>query len=66
MREIYKRYEIDGFIQDLKEMKMVGVPFYVHLTRDKRGCTVSIAPSDANIPIQFSIPFDKVIKDLES
>ena len=61
--EIHKQYEVNGFMQNVNEFKIYPMPLIVNVTRDKRGCTVSIGIEATGL--QLTIPFDKMLKDLE-
>jgi hypothetical protein len=63
MKEIKnKMYDINGLLM-IKHRIYPDVPMTVLLTRDKLGCTVSIGCE--GVDMQFTIPFDKMLKDLE-
>lgn len=60
-----KQFEVKGFMQDIKEMKMIPCKMLVTVSNDKH-CTVSIVPpQEFNIPIQYCVDFTKVLKALE-
>ena len=61
--EIHKQYEVQGLMQNVNTMKIYPIPMLVNVTRDKRGCTVSIGIEATGL--QLTVPFDKVLKDLE-
>ena len=63
MREIHKEYATDGLIQNINDMEASILPMKVHLTRDKRGCTVSIELEGQGL--LFTVPFDEPLKDLD-
>ena len=50
-------------MQNVNTMKIYPIPMLVNVTRDKRGCTVSIGIEATGL--QLTVPFDKVLKDLE-
>lgn len=63
MKEIKnKTYETKGFFM-AKNRIFPDVPFLVMVTNDNRGCTVSIGCEV--VDMQFTVPFDKMLKDLE-
>ncbi len=63
MKEIKnKMYETQGLLM-VKDRIFPDVPMDVILTRDKLGCTVTIGCEAADI--SFTVPFDKMLKDLE-
>lgn len=63
MREIKnKMYDINGLLM-IKDRIFLVTPMTVILTRDKVGCTVTIGCEVGDI--SFTIPFDKMLKDLE-
>ena len=63
MREIKnKMYDINGLLM-IKHRIYPDVPMTAILTRDKLGCTVTIGCEVGDI--SFTIPFDKMLKDLE-
>ena len=58
-----KQYDVKGIICKPSEMNMLpNVPFIVTVTKDVKGCTVSIGNED--LDLQFTVPFDQVLKDL--
>lgn len=59
-----KVYNTLGFINDIDKMK-VGqlVQFQVNITIDNVGATLSIG--DLESGIQYSIPFDQILKDIK-
>lgn len=58
-----KIYETIGLITKAKKGTVYpDLPFIVHVTKDTRGCTVSIA--NELLDIQYTIPFDQMLKDL--
>lgn len=60
-----KMFECRGFINILDSMGIKPCKFIVTVSNDKH-CTVSFAPSEeANIPIQYTVDFTKVLKTLE-
>lgn len=63
MKEIHKQWIIKGFVNKTSVMETYGLmPLVVNLTRDKRGCTLSIASELADL--QFTIPMEVVLKEL--
>ena len=63
MKEIHKQYDVQGLMQNVNTMKIYPIPMLVNVTRDKRGCTVSIGIEATGL--QLTVPFDKMLKDLE-
>ena len=64
MKEIKnKLYKVKGLMM-VDDRIFADVPMTVNVTNDNLGCTVSIGSPGANI--QFTVPFDKVLKDLEA
>jgi hypothetical protein len=60
-----KMFECKGSISNLDSMGMMPCKFIVTVSNDKH-CTVSFAPDEkADIPIQYSVDFTKVLKSLE-
>ena len=56
-------YHVNGLVSDFKTGELIKPEkLLVHVTKDKIGVSVSIA-SEAR-EIQFSIPFDSILKDL--
>lgn len=63
MKEIKnKMYETNGLLM-VKDRIFPAVPMTVIVTNDKRGCTVSVGCE--GVDMQFTVPFDKMLKDLE-
>lgn len=63
MKEIKnKQYDLNGSML-FRDTFCPVVPMIVTVTNDKLGCTVSIACEA--VDMQFSVPFDKMLKDLE-
>lgn len=62
MKEIKnKQYDTNGFLM-VKDKIFLVVPMIVTVTNDKRGCTVSVACEA--VDMQFTVPFDKMLKNL--
>ncbi len=63
MKEIKnKMYDLKGLLV-IKDRMFPDVPMTVILTKDKLGCTVTIGCEPADV--SFTVPFDRVLKDLE-
>ena len=64
MNEIHKQWLIEGLMNKPSTMETYGVvPLYVNLTRDKIGCSLSVSSELADL--QFTIPMEIVLKELE-
>lgn len=64
MNEIHKQWLIKGLMNKPSTMETYGVvPLYVNLTRDKIGCSLSVSSELADL--QFTIPMEIVLKELE-
>lgn len=63
MREIHNIYETKGIVINGKYGQILPIDLRTILTRDKRGCTVSIECERLNV--MFTVPFDEPLKDLE-
>lgn len=64
MKEIHKQWLIKGLMNKPSQMATYGqVPLVVNLTRDNRGCSLSIGSELADL--QFTIPMEVVLKELE-
>ena len=59
-----KRFNCKGFIQNIDNMDMARCDFIVTVSNDNH-CTVSFAPDDRGLPIQYCVDFTKVLKALE-
>lgn len=60
-----KMFECKGLVGNLETSGMMPCKFIVTVSNDKH-CTVSVAPDEkADIPIQYSVDFTKVLKALE-
>ena len=59
-----KQFKVKGFIQDVTSMDMAKTDFIVTVSNDKH-CTVSVAPDNETIPIQYCIDFTKVLRAME-
>jgi hypothetical protein len=59
-----KQFEVKGFIQNVTNMDMAQTKFIVTVSNDKH-CTVSVAPDNESIPIQYCIDFTKVLRAME-
>ena len=59
-----KEYDLKGFVCFIKTMEMAKDTFVVNVTKDERGCTLSVALEPAQV--QFTIPLDEVLKDLKN
>ena len=56
-------YHVNGLVSDFKTGELIkSEKLLVHVTKDKIGVSVSIASESREI--QFSIPFDQMLKDL--
>lgn len=59
-----KAYNTLGLINDINKMKLGQlVQFQVNITIDNIGATLSIG--DLESGIQYSIPFDQILKDIK-
>ena len=59
-----KQYKVNGFIQNVQNGAMSQLEFIVSASNDTH-CTVSIAPSNPNLPVQYCVDFTEVLKDLK-
>lgn len=59
-----KQYIVKGFIQNIAVGKMLPSEFIVSVSNDTH-CTVSVAPNDSKLPMQYSVDFTKVLEDLK-
>ena len=55
-------WKVKGFVNKPSKMKMEQEDLIVNVTKDSLGCTVSIGSIDRDI--QFSIPFDVMLKEI--
>ena len=63
MGDLSKQYEVKGIICKPSRMAILPkVPIIVNVIKDKRGCTVSLGSEE--LDLQFTVPFDEVLKDL--
>ena len=63
MSDLRKQYEVEGIICKPSKMAIFpNVSFFVNVTKDKKGCTVSVGNEDMDL--QFVVPFDEMLKDL--
>ena len=63
MKEIHKQYITEGLVQNTEKLQVAPLPMRVYLTRDNRGCTVSIEVGHKGL--MLTVPFDEPLKDLE-
>lgn len=59
-----KLFYCNGLIQDLNTIRMAECKFRVMVSNDDH-CTVSVAPDDETLPIQYCVDFSKILKELE-
>ncbi len=63
MKEIHKQWIVKGLVNKPSTIETYGLmPLVVNLTRDNRGCSLSIASELADL--QFTIPMEVVLKEL--
>lgn len=62
-KEIHKRFNIQGMIGKPSTMEIGFIPLIVNITRDKRGCSLSIGCE--KLDLQFTIPMEQVLECLE-
>lgn len=63
MEMLRKAYDTIGLKNDTNEMKGEIAQYQVNITIDNIGATLSIG--DLNTGIQYTIPFDEILKDIK-
>ena len=64
MKEIHKQWVIKGLMNKPSKIATYGVvPLIVNLTRDDKGCSLSIGSELTDI--QYTIPMELILKELK-